>query len=117
LMRFKLFEIVDFPEKGEIIREYANLTSNLKLGKGESACLAFAKCTSNIVASSNLKDIQCYCIENGIDYLTTMDFLEWAHKNRILTEAECDEFIYNVISKGSRLPYKSMKDYYTYHCK
>lgn len=113
LMRFKLFEIVDFPEKGEIIKEYANLTSNLKLGKGESACLAFAKYTSNIVASSNLKDIQNYCIENKIDYLTTMDFLEYAHQNKILSEADCDYFIYNVKSKDSRLPYNSMKEYYS----
>jgi hypothetical protein len=47
-----------------------------------------------------------------IDYLTTMDLLEYAHQNGVLSEAECDEFIYNVISKGSRLPYNTMKDYY-----
>jgi hypothetical protein len=112
LMWFKILEEVEFPESGTIIREYANLTSNLNLGKGESACLAYARFTENVIASSNLRDIKAYCEKNAIDYLTTMDLLEYAHKNDILTLAECDEFIYNVISKGSRLPYRTMEEFY-----
>jgi hypothetical protein len=102
-----------YPKNKKIILGKLLSSDGVLLGKGESACLAFAKYTSNIVASSNLKDIQNYCIENKIDYLTTMDFLEYAHQNKILSEADCDYFIYNVKSKDSRLPYNSMKEYYS----
>lgn len=40
-----------------------------------------------------------------------MNFINTAFEKKILTEAECDEFIYNVTSKGSILPFKTLKKY------
>ena len=61
---------ISFPHANmKITKEYLRLTE--KMGKGESACLAVAKYTKDIVASSNITDIQNYCQEHHIQYLTT----------------------------------------------
>lgn len=44
-----------------------------------------------------------------------IDFINTAFDKKILTESECDEFIYNVISKGSRLPCNTLKEYRELH--
>lgn len=74
--------------------------------------MAYCKFNNDIVGSSNLKDITLYCEENGIVYLTTMDFLEAALANEKMSEAECDEFIYNVKLKRSKLPFNTMAEYF-----
>ncbi len=40
-----------------------------------------------------------------------MDFLYQAMISKVMTEEECDEFIRTVISKGSKLPVYSMRDF------
>lgn len=65
----------------------------------------------DILASSNLSDIKLYCEENNIKYLTTMDFITEAFLKGILNEAEFDYFIYNVKTKGSKLPNNTIKKY------
>lgn len=57
-----------------------------------------------MVGSSNLADIIDYCEENGITYLTTIDFLYYAIKNNKLSKDEVQEFISDVNAKGSKLP-------------
>jgi predicted nucleic acid-binding protein len=108
LSMFKI-EVVAFPLKTEIIKEYAVLKR--KFGDGESACMAVARFKHEYIASSNLKDIKYYCREHGIIYYTTMDLLVEAMKKNILTETECDQFIKDVKSKGSKLPCNTMKEY------
>jgi len=93
-----------------VLAEYARL-KKLLLGPGESACLAYCKFHGDAIASSNLKDIKAYCLENNIQYLTTMDFVYEAYSKELLTEADCDFFIYNVKSKGSKLPCDTIKEY------
>ncbi len=73
------------------------------MGDGEAACLAVAKHTKDYVASSNLADIFEYCKLHGIVYMTTMDILLEVYNQGLLSEADCDKFIYDVKSKGSRL--------------
>ena len=93
---------IEFAPTIEILREYVTLKS--RFGDGESACMAYCRYTSNIIGSSNLRDIKNYCTDHQITYLTTLDFLYYAwHRNR-LTEQDCMTFINDVISKGSRLP-------------
>lgn len=76
--------IKPFNPVGQMAREYAMLTA--RFGKGESACMAYCKFTSDIIGSSNLKDIRVYCQSNRIVYLTTLDFLHirrrWSCKLR-----------------------------------
>ena len=92
----------EFTPKNEMLIEYSILRQTY--GKGESACMAYCKYTNNVIGSSNLKDIKTYCIENKITFLTTLDFLYYAYTKNIMSEKECDEFIDEVISKGSKLP-------------
>lgn len=92
----------EFNPSGDMMREYAKLKR--ELGKGESACMAYCKYNNDVLGSSNLLDIADYCKENGITYLTTMDFLYYAIKNKIISMEEAKQFISDVLSKGSKLP-------------
>ena len=49
-------EKVDFPDDIIYVKEYAHLMAKIgyNLDSGESACLAYAKLNSDVVASSNL---------------------------------------------------------------
>lgn len=89
--------------------EYAMLTNTF--GRGESACMAYCKYTNNVIGSSNLKDIKTYCTENKITFLTTLDFLYYAYTKNIMSEKECDNFIDDVIAKGSKLPKIKITNY------
>ena len=93
----------------EMMKEFSLL--NQRFGTGESACLVYCKYNHNVLASSNLRDTKDYCEKHQITYLTTMDFLYYAMKRKIMTEEECDKFITSVLSEGSKLPIKRMKDF------
>ena len=111
IINMKLFELMPFPEENADIRkEYALLKKGLK-GEGESACMAIARFTGNILASSNLKDTAQYCKTHNINYLTTMDFLCYALKKGIFTIERCNDFISKVLKAGNRLPVTRMQDY------
>lgn len=105
----KNISIEDFSPSGKMLMEYAMLTNTF--GRGESACMAYCKYTNNVIGSSNLKDIKTYCSENKITFLTTLDFLYYAYTKKIMSEKECDEFIDEVISKGSKLPKIKVSNY------
>ena len=94
--------LVPFAPTGEMMRDYARLLTNR--GKGESACLAYCMYNHDVIGSSNLKDIKDFCVEHGIAYLTTFDFLYYALQRGKMSEAEVVAFIENVKKKGSKLP-------------
>jgi hypothetical protein len=101
-----------FPEDNEAIRkEYLHIKKLMFKGEGESACLEVVRNTKVILASSNLRDVASYCKMHSIEHLVTMDFLCEAKRKGILTEAECDTFIANVKTAGSKLPVHKMADY------
>ena len=110
LLNFKLATELEIKSDMKVFIEYNRLVKS-GFGKGESACMAYCKYKKDVIGSSNLKDIKKYCIDNGILYLTTMDFINTAFERKILSESECDEFIYNVTSKGSRLPFRTLEKY------
>lgn len=91
-----------FNPTGESMREYFLLQQTL--GKGESACMIYCKDHRDVLGSSNLRDIQSYCAQNNITYLTTLDFLYYAYCRKKMTEQECKEFMQAVNNAGSRLP-------------
>ncbi len=109
LLQMKLIEELDFSTDFIVLKEYARLKK--MFGPGESACMAYCKYHQDVLASSNLKDIKKYCEENGITYLTTMDFLNAAYEKGLLNEAESNSFICNVVSKHSKLPFKTIAEY------
>jgi hypothetical protein len=104
--------IEPFPEaNNEIKKEYFHIKKLMLKGEGESACLAYVRYTNDIIASSNLKDTKHYCSLHKIDYLTTMDFLCSALKNKQFTLSRCNNFINEVIKKRGKLPVTKMEDY------
>ena len=108
-IRMKFIEELDFSTDMKVLSEYAKLKR--QYGPGESACLAYCKFNNDVLASSNLKDIKKYCEDNNIQYLTTLDFLNTAYENDLLNKADCDYFIYNVTSQGSKLPVASIEEF------
>ena len=91
-----------FTPTGEMMIEYARLLRTF--GKGESACMAYCRYTHNVIGSSNLKDIKEYCEKQKITYLTTIDFLYYAIKRGKMSVEECEQFVKEVVAKGSKLP-------------
>lgn len=106
-LKMQVIKELDISGDLKVLKEYASLKK--RFGPGESACMAYCKFNDDVLASSNLKDIKKYCADNKIQYLTTMDFLNAAYEKEILNEADCDLFIYNVKSKGSKLPFSTLK--------
>ena len=91
-----------FNPTGEMLVEYAKLLQTF--GKGESACMAYCRYTHNVIGSSNLKDIKEYCERQQITYLTTLDFLYYAFVRGKMSAEECEQFVKEVVAKGSKLP-------------
>lgn len=105
-------DVIPFPEHDfDIVKEYFHIKTLLFKGDGEAACMAVARYTNDIIASSNLRDIRHYCKTHGIVYISTMDFLCKAVRRGIFTERQCDEFIRKVRAVGSKLPVERMRDF------
>ena len=101
--------LVNFAPSGASRLEYTRLISTL--GRGESACMIYCRDNNDVLGSSNLRDIKEYCEKNQITYLTTIDFLYYAYVHKKMTEKECQHFISDVNSKGSRLPVVDIMTY------
>lgn len=110
----KNISLIEYNPTGDERREFARLTSlsGLCLGKGESACMTYARFHHHVVGSSNLKDIRDYCSEFGIAYLTTLDFLYYAFKTGLMTKQEIRAFGQKVRAAGSILPDMDIDTYY-----
>ena len=84
---------INLPAEEKYTTEYALLISKMK-GEGESACMVYAKFNPNFaIASSNIKDIQAYCTEKKIQFVTTMDILIMANKSGLISVEEW-QYIY-----------------------
>jgi hypothetical protein len=106
-------EMLEWKPDYEMMMDFSVLQS--RMGYGESMCLAYCKHHHDVIASSNITEITGYCDTNGIQYITTMDFLYEAFVRQIMTEDECNEFIQNVIAKGSKLPDIKITQYTARH--
>jgi len=98
-----------FNPTGEMLVEYARLLQTF--GKGESACMAYCRYTYNVIGSSNLKDIKEYCKKQQITYLTTIDFLYYGIKRGKMSLEECEQFVKDVVAKGSKVPTVDFEHY------
>lgn len=111
LFNYRMVSELKTPTNMNFKLEVAKIQKKYNADLGESICMAYCKFNKDILASSNLSDIKKYCEENGIQYLTTMDFLYEAYNKGLLSEPDFDYFIYNVKSKGSKLPINNLKEY------
>ena len=62
-------------------------------------------------ASSNLKDIEIYCEENKITYLTFLDLVWYAWNNKVLTLEECNVCIKEAAKAGNKIPNVEISKY------
>lgn len=99
---FRNIRLVEFAPTGEMMHDYARLLRDR--GKGESACLTYCMYNHDVIGSSNLRDIKDFCVERGIAYLTTCDFLYYAWLRGKMSETEVVTFIEKVKNNGSKLP-------------
>jgi predicted nucleic acid-binding protein len=114
LFTFKMVEELAFPTSNkDIMLEYKRISSNPKMGKGESACMAVCRYQQHIIASSNTKDIKPYCEEFQLSYLTTLDILSIAViKNKISLD-EGQKCIDMILANGSKLAFNNLQKYIT----
>ena len=98
-----------FNPTGDMLVEYARLLQSF--GKGESTCMAYCRYTHNVIGSSNLKDVKEYCEKQQITYLTTLDFLYYGIKKGKMTIKDCEQFVDDVVAKGSKLPKVDFEKY------
>lgn len=108
----KRISVEKFNPIGESLRQYALLRQ--KYGSGESACMQYCRDNNDVLGSSNLRDIHEYCQQNGITYLTTLDFLYYAYVHKKMTNAEIIKFITDVNARGSKLPEVDITTYTCY---
>jgi predicted nucleic acid-binding protein len=111
LIQLKQITEIPLPQKPEILKEFASLKKTK--GPGESACMAMARFSKDIIASNNWKDIKAYCEIHQIEYLSTMDFIYEAYQSKILSLAKCDLMIHNLITakQPAKLPCKNLEEY------
>jgi hypothetical protein len=113
LFTYKVVEELAFPTGNkEIMLEFKRITSDPKMGKGESACMAVCRFQQHIIASSNTKDIKPYCEEYKLSYLTTLDILSIAVAKSKLTLMEGQKCIEIILAKESRLKYHNLGKIY-----
>lgn len=113
LIIFGEIEEINFPSDINYFREYAFLISvkGHGLGRGESACMVYCRYNKHVLASSNLRDIKRYCSLHGIEYVTTMDIILDCYERKLLTMEDCDSLIERVLNRGSKLPFKTFREY------
>jgi hypothetical protein len=106
-------KLISFPATNtEVYLEYAKIKRDkITIGEGEAHCLAYLRHNNHVLASSNLKDIQKYCEEHQIVYLTTMDLLCEALSSGEMSEEDCDNFIEKVLAQNSKLPVQFISQY------
>ncbi len=113
ILMFSKIETLTFSNP-KMLFEYSKLANKID-GKGERATLVYCKFNQDIIASSNTKDITPFCKDNGIAFLTTLDILCIAVKKGNITDYDANQMINLILSKGSYLCCKKVKDHFKNH--
>lgn len=114
LFTFKQVLELPFPTGSkEIMLEFKRISTDPKMGKGESACMAVCRYQQHIIASSNTKDIKPYCEEFNLAYLTTLDILSIAVIKNKISIAEGQNCVDLILKNGSKLRSNNLKTYMT----
>ena len=107
LINHKILTLLPFPENNQAIRkEFLYLRNKEFRGAGESACMAMARHSKDIIGSSNLKDIAIYCKKHDIVYFTTLDFIDYAYQKSLMDEDRANSFISKLHQAGHKIPRK-----------
>lgn len=116
LIAQNLVSIQDIDINSEEYSTYYQLTESpieghKVIGNGEAASIALAKKYGGIVASNNLRDIQIYISEFGLQHATTGDILVYAYNKRLITESDGNLIWSNMLAKRRRLGTSSFTEY------
>lgn len=108
--------IEDIEFDTEEYRIYYKLTRNpdkgfKAIGKGEAAAISLAKTKGGILASNNMRDIQQYVEEYGLEHITTGDILVEALNKQYITEDEGNRIWSNMIAKNRKLPNNTFSEF------
>lgn len=117
ILLFSGIQELQFPTSSNpsLFRQFLALKKQIK-GEGESACLVYCKHYSDIIASSNTKDIKPYCEEHRMAYLTTLDILCVAIHKGLLSEEEANLLIKKITHNNeSHLCCKSIEEHKRLH--
>ena len=79
-------KLVSKPDPGHVI-----------IGSGEAAAIALAKEQGGILASNNLRDVEVYVSEFGLQHMTTGDILKEALDRGLITESSLTVNYYFII--------------------
>ena len=85
-----------------------------KLGKGESAALAFAIEEEGVIASNNFDDIKEYVDKYELPLLTTSYFLALAFDEGIIDHDEAIDLYDRMIEEARKMPCNSFEEYYNF---
>jgi predicted nucleic acid-binding protein len=101
ILLFSGIQELPFPTTSNpsLFREFLALKKEIK-GEGESACLVYCKHYSDIIASSNTKDIRPYCENHGMAYLTTLDIFCVAVAKGLITDIEVNTLIKKITTNN-----------------
>jgi predicted nucleic acid-binding protein len=117
IMLFSGIKELIFPTTSNptLFGEFLSLKKSIK-GDDERASLIYCKYHSDIIASSNTKDIKPFCEQHGMVYLTTLDILCVAVHKNLMTGAEANQLIQKIIfNQESHLCCKSIEDHRKIH--
>jgi predicted nucleic acid-binding protein len=117
ILLFSGIQEIPFPTTSnpKLFQEFLALKKQIK-GEGESACLVYCKHYSDIIASSNTKDIKPYCEQHGMAYLTTLDIFCVAVAKRMNTDTEVNPLIKKITANNeSHLCCSSIEEHRTKH--
>ena len=78
---------------------------------GEAAAIAMAKERNGILASNNLRDIEDYVNEFGIEHVTTGDIMKEAYRQGVITETEGNTIWSEMLAKKRWLGYASFTEF------
>lgn len=92
---------IQFPTTSnpQLFQEFMALKRRIT-GDGERASLIYCKYHSDIIASSNTKDLKPFCVEHDMAYLTTLDILCVAVARGILNDLEADACVKRITKGG-----------------
>ena len=93
-------KMVDMPDHEHVV-----------IGNGEATAIALAKVQGGIVASNNLKDIQSYVSEFGLELKKTDVILKEAFDAGLITEAEGNKIWQGMLKRRRKLGYSTFTDF------
>ena len=87
------------------------LDGHVIIGKGEAASIVLAQIYDGTVASNNLRDINQYIEEFGLNHITTGDILMEAYRRRYITEDQGNSIWASMLAKRRKLGAMSFSEY------